>query len=231
MSTDNDDYKYIYQMDWYSDKCSEPLFSCSYAKEEHTRWGYDWPRGVNYAEFCTVSVKRVLKNSVKHKMALHFSNLRDEGKDYTESTLKIHKKYIIINIDGFNMKDICILKTYDLTEEEENNIMKLNNTSTVLYKELTQEEKNEFKMDKLKYVNIDLEKFLWAIGFYGNIKDYKNLKSNSEIYKSFEDSVCIYLEYMIMDKTLIKNMIDKYSKDHFNCITITLSDEKNIVVF
>jgi len=211
-------YAYIYQMDWFYDKYkSKPLFSCSYAKEEHTRWGHDWIKGVNYAEFCTIRVKQVLKNSVAHQMALHFSKLRDEGKDNTELTFKTHKKYIIIDI-VVKSKCSIIFNTFSLTNEEIGKILKFNNTSTVI------------KKNGENIVNIELEKFIWATGFYGTKKEYDAIKSISEIFKSFKDSVCIYEKYVIMDDNKVSLFIDKFGRDNFNNITINISND-NVLIF
>lgn len=212
-------YVYIYQMDWFYDKYkSKPLFSCSYTKEEHTRWGHEWIKGVNYAEFCSVGVKKVLKNSGAHKMALHFSKLRDEGKDNNESTFKTHKKYIIIDI-VVKSKCSIILNTFSLTDEEIGKILKFNNTSTVINK------------DGENIVNIELEKFIWATGFYGTKKEYDAIKSISEIFKSFKDSVCIYEKHVTMDDNKVSLFIDKFGRDNFNNITINISDKKDVLIF
>lgn len=218
------DYRYIYQMDWFYDKYkSKPLFSCSYAKEEHTRWGHDWSSGLNYAEFCTISVKRVHKDSAEYQMALHFSKLRDEGKDYTESTLKTHKNFIIVDIDAFKTKCSIILNTLSLTEEEIEKILKLNNSSTVIQK------------DGNNIPNIELEKFIWAIGFFGNRKDYNEIKNRGKMHKKYEefhesykDSVCIYEKYVTIDENKVENMINKFGRNKYDSITIIFSDEKDI---
>ncbi len=70
------EYKYIYQMSWYEKQNSrKPNTIMYYLNEKDTRFGHNWPSGLNGSNHCVITVIRVLENSSEYLSAFNNSNI------------------------------------------------------------------------------------------------------------------------------------------------------------
>jgi hypothetical protein len=72
------EYKYIYQMSWYDKHNSKkPSTLMYYLNEKDTRFGHNWPVGLNGSSHCIITIIQVIENSFEYKCAVNNSNLEN----------------------------------------------------------------------------------------------------------------------------------------------------------
>jgi hypothetical protein len=70
-----EEFKYIYKMEWFEKPNSRKSdIIMYYVNEKDTRFGHDWPIGLNGSNHCKISVIKVKENSDEYKSALNNSN-------------------------------------------------------------------------------------------------------------------------------------------------------------